>query len=93
MHIVDCFDGLLVNWNISTSPDALLVNFMLDDAAKITICRRKNQSYIQTEAYTTAVRLDDRMEKKWFSYDHVKDSCSLIILPVRAYWKNKNVEF
>ena len=32
--IVDCFDGLLVNWNISTSPDALLVNSMLDDAAK-----------------------------------------------------------
>ena len=33
--IVDCFDGLLVNWNISTSPDALLVNSMLDDAAKL----------------------------------------------------------
>ena len=52
--IVDCFDGLLVTWNISTSPDALLVNSMLDDAAKITIYRRKNQSYIQIEAYTTA---------------------------------------
>ena len=33
--IVDCFDGLLVNRNISTSPDALLVNSMLDDAAKL----------------------------------------------------------
>ena len=33
--IVDCFDGLLVNWNISTSPDALLVNSMLDDASKL----------------------------------------------------------
>lgn len=33
--IVDCFDGLLVNWNISTSPDALLANSMLDDAAKL----------------------------------------------------------
>ena len=30
--IVDCFDGLLVTWNISTSPDANLVNTMLDDA-------------------------------------------------------------
>lgn len=35
LNIVDCFDGLLVNWNISTSPDALLVNSMLDDAAKL----------------------------------------------------------
>ena len=33
--IVDCFDGLLVNWNIGTSPDALLVNSMLDDVAKL----------------------------------------------------------
>ena len=30
--IVDCFDGLLVTWNISTSPDAKLVNKMLDNA-------------------------------------------------------------
>ena len=30
--IVDCFDGLLVAWNISISPDAKLVNKMLDDA-------------------------------------------------------------
>ena len=30
--IVDCFDGLLATWNIGTSPDASLVNTMLDDA-------------------------------------------------------------
>lgn len=30
--IVDCFDGLLVTWNIGLSPDATLVNTMLDDA-------------------------------------------------------------
>lgn len=30
--IVDCFDGLLVTWNIGTSPDAALVNTMLDNA-------------------------------------------------------------
>ncbi|MEY5110928.1 IS3 family transposase, partial [Salmonella enterica subsp. enterica serovar Corvallis] len=28
--IVDCFDGLVVAWNIGTSPDANLVNTMLD---------------------------------------------------------------
>ena len=30
--IVDCFDGLLVTWKIGPSPDATLVNTMLDDA-------------------------------------------------------------
>lgn len=30
--IIDCFDGIPVSWNVSTSPDAQLVNTMLDDA-------------------------------------------------------------
>jgi len=30
--IVDCFDGMLVCWRIGTSPDASLVNGMLDEA-------------------------------------------------------------
>ena len=30
--ILDCFDGLVVNWTIGTSPDAELVNVMLDGA-------------------------------------------------------------
>lgn len=30
--IVDCFDGLLPSWSIGTSPDAELVNSMLDSA-------------------------------------------------------------
>lgn len=34
--IVDCFDGLLVSWSIGTSPDAEMVNSMLD-AAIITL--------------------------------------------------------
>ena len=28
--IIDCFDGLPVSWTISTSPDADLVNILLD---------------------------------------------------------------
>lgn len=32
--IVDCFDGLVVAWNIGTSPDAKLVNTMLDHAVQ-----------------------------------------------------------
>lgn len=30
--LVDCFDGLLPGWTISTSPDSVLVNTMLDQA-------------------------------------------------------------
>ncbi len=30
--IIDCFDGLAVSWTIGTSPDAELVNTMLDNA-------------------------------------------------------------
>ena len=32
--IVDCFDGLLPSWTMSTSPNAELVNSMLDHATK-----------------------------------------------------------
>ena len=31
--ILDCFDGLVVSWSIGTSPDAELVNSMLDEGA------------------------------------------------------------
>lgn len=30
--IIDCFDGLVVSWSVSTRPDAELVNTMLDAA-------------------------------------------------------------
>ena len=33
--IVDCFDGLLVTWEIGISPDASLVNTMLDGAINL----------------------------------------------------------
>lgn len=33
--IIDCFDGLVVAWTIGTSPDANLVNRMLDKAVSI----------------------------------------------------------
>ena len=39
--IIDCFDGMVVSWTIGTSPDAELVNTMLDAA-------------IETVAETTA---------------------------------------
>ena len=30
--MIDCFDGMVVSWTIGTSPDAELVNTMLDTA-------------------------------------------------------------
>ena len=33
--VVDCFDGLVVSWSIGTSPDAKLVNSMLDRAIEV----------------------------------------------------------
>ena len=30
--IIDCFDGMVVKWNIGTTPDPILVNKMLEDA-------------------------------------------------------------
>ena len=30
--MIDCFDGMVVTWSIGTSPDATLVNSMLDEA-------------------------------------------------------------
>ena len=45
--IVDCFDGMLAAWNISTVPDANLVNGMLDDAVSI-LCKNE-QPLVHTD--------------------------------------------
>lgn len=30
--VIDCFDGMVVCWNVSTTSDSILVNKMLDEA-------------------------------------------------------------
>lgn len=30
--IIDCFDGMVVKWNVGTTPDSILVNKMLEEA-------------------------------------------------------------
>ncbi|EFK2697744.1 transposase family protein, partial [Escherichia coli] len=32
--VVDCFDGKVISWSLSTRPDAELVNTMLDSAVE-----------------------------------------------------------
>ncbi|WP_394672932.1 IS3 family transposase [Limnobacter sp.] len=39
--MIDCFDGMVISWSISTSPDAELVNGMLDAAIE-TVTDAKN---------------------------------------------------
>lgn len=74
--IVDCFDGLLVNWNISTSPDALLVNSMLDDAAKLLSAGEKPIIHSDRGVHYRWPGWIDRMEKNGFIRSMSKKGCS-----------------
>lgn len=74
--IVNCFDGLLVNWNISTSPDALLVNSMLDDAAKLLSVGEKPIIHSDRGVHYRWPGWIDRMEKNGFIRSMSKKGCS-----------------
>lgn len=74
--IVDCFDGLLVNWNISTSPDAVLVNSMLDDAAKLLSVGEKPIIHSDIGVHYRWPGWIDRMEKNGFIRSMSKKGCS-----------------
>ena len=70
------FDGLLVNWNISTSPDALLVNSMLDDAAKLLSVGEKPIIHSDRGVHYRWPGWIDRMEKNGFIRSMSKKGCS-----------------
>ena len=74
--IVDCFDGLLVNWNISTSPDALLVNSMLDNAAKLLSVGEKPIIHSDRGVHYRWPGWIDRMKKNGFIRSMSKKGCS-----------------
>lgn len=74
--IVDCFDGLLVNWTISTSPDALLVNSMLDNAAKLLSVGEKPIIHSDRGVHYRWPGWIDRMEKNGFIRSMSKKGCS-----------------
>ena len=74
--IVDCFDGLPVNWNISTSPDAVLVNSMLDDAAKLLSVGEKPIIHSDRGVHYRWPGWIDRMEKNGFIRSMSKKGCS-----------------
>jgi transposase InsO family protein len=49
--IIDCFDGLVVSWTIGTTPNAALVNTMLDNA--IATLKADNHPIIQSDRGST----------------------------------------
>ena len=45
--LIDCFDGLVVNWAVGHSPNAALVNAVLDQT--ITVLPEGQRSIIHTD--------------------------------------------
>jgi transposase InsO family protein len=46
--MIDCFDGMVVSWSIGTSPDAELVNTMLDAAIE-TVSQNDNKPIVHSD--------------------------------------------
>lgn len=46
--MIDCFDGMVVSWSIGTSPDAELVNTMLDAAIE-TVSQNHNKPIVHSD--------------------------------------------
>lgn len=74
--IVDCFDGLLVTWNIGTSPDALLVNSMLENAAKMLSSEEKPIVHSDRGVHYRWPGWINRMEENGFIRSMSKKGCS-----------------
>ena len=74
--IIDCFDGLPVSWTIGTSPDAELVNTMLDNA--ISTLKENECPIIHSDrgAHYRWPGWIERMEKAGLTRSMSKKGCS-----------------
>ena len=74
--MVDCFDGMLVSWTIGTSPDAELVNTMLDTA--IATLNENERPIIHSDrgAHYRWPGWIERMEKAGLSRSMSRKGCS-----------------
>lgn len=74
--IIDCFDGLPVSWTISTSPNAELVNTMLDEA--ISILREDEHPVLHSDrgCHYRWPGWIDRIEKAQLTRSMSKKGCS-----------------
>lgn len=76
LPIVDCFDGLLVSWRISTSPDSTLVNTMLDDAISQLSPREKPIVHSDRGIHYKWAGWIERMAKAGLTRSMSKKGCS-----------------
>lgn len=74
--MVDCFDGAVVSWTISTSPNAELVNTMLDQA--VFILQKDEQPIVHTDrgAHYRWQGWIDRMDNNNLIRSMSKKGCS-----------------
>ena len=74
--IMDCFDGMLVSWTISTHPDTELVNTMLDIAT--TTLRADEHPVVHSDrgSHYRSLGWIERMEKAGLSRSMSKKGCS-----------------
>src|SRR5690554_5120030 len=78
--ILDCFDGLVVSWSIGTSPDAELVNSMLDEGAA---CLSEDEHHNMIIEYKNCVSKDDIIKV----VGHIKEEC-LVDVQIGGYVKS-----
>ena len=74
--IVDCFDGLLVTWEIGISPDAALVNTMLDDAINQLSHKEKPIIHSDRGVHYRWLGWIERMDKARLTQSMSKKGCS-----------------
>ncbi|WP_411329293.1 IS3 family transposase [Blautia hansenii] len=74
--IVDCFDGLLVTWEIGISPDAALVNTMLDDAINQLSSEEKPIIHSDRGVHYRWPGWIERMDKAGLTRSMSKKGCS-----------------
>lgn len=74
--IVDCFDGFIVSWTVGTSPNAELVNIMLDTA--ITHRKKGDTPIIHTDrgCHYRWSGLTERMDRAGLLRSMSKKGCS-----------------
>ena len=83
--IVDCFDGMIVKWKTGISPDAVLVNEMLDDA--IDTLSPSEHPLVHTDRGCHYRWSDwiERMDAAGLTRSMSKKGCSLIMQPAKDF--------
>ena len=74
--LIDCFDGMPVSWTIGTSPDAELVNTMLDEGIKTLSGEERPLVHSDRGAHYRWPGWIERMEKAGLTRSMSKKGCS-----------------